>query len=94
MASTGATGALKKLVFAQDTGGGIQGAVRADFYVGSGKDAGELASRIRQPLQLWVLWPKPAPLPPAIPVTIARPPTELSHEEAEPPPTVTGSLAH
>lgn len=94
MASTGATGALKKLVFAQDTGGGIQGAVRADFYVGSGKDAGELASRIRQPLQLWVLWPKPAPLPPAIPVTIARPPPELSHEEAEPPPTVTGSLAH
>ncbi len=102
MASTGTTGALKKLVFAQDTGGGIQGAVRADFYVGSGKDAGELASRIRQPLQLWVLWPKPAPLPPAlpaplpvaVPAAIVRPPPELTHEETEPPLTVTGNSAH
>jgi membrane-bound lytic murein transglycosylase A len=26
--------------------------------VGSGEAAGEVAGRLKQPLQLWVLWPK------------------------------------
>jgi membrane-bound lytic murein transglycosylase A len=49
---------LQKLVMAQDTGSAIVGAVRADYYAGSGPEAGELAGRLKQPLRLWVLWPK------------------------------------
>jgi membrane-bound lytic murein transglycosylase A len=51
---------LQKLVLAQDTGSAIIGAVRADYFAGGGAEAGELAGRLRQPLQLWVLWPKQA----------------------------------
>ena len=58
MASSGALVNLNKLVLAQDTGSAITGAVRADYFVGGGAEAGELAGRLRQPLQLWVLWPK------------------------------------
>ena len=58
--STGPKTALQKLVLAQDTGTAITGAVRADYFVGSGAEAGDLAGRLRQPLQLWVLWPKTA----------------------------------
>jgi membrane-bound lytic murein transglycosylase A len=43
---------------AQDTGGAIRGAVRADFFWGFGEEAGELAGRMRQPLLLWVLLPR------------------------------------
>ena len=46
------------LVFAQDTGGAIRGAVRADLYTGFGEEAGELAGRMRQSGQMWILWPK------------------------------------
>ena len=49
---------LQKLVLAQDTGSAIVGAVRADYFAGTGVDAGLLASRVSQPLQLWALWPK------------------------------------
>nr|WP_240606664.1 MltA domain-containing protein [Limnohabitans parvus] len=49
---------LDKLVMAQDTGSAIVGAVRADYYAGSGKAAGEFAGRINQGLQLWALWPR------------------------------------
>ena len=49
---------LHRLVLAQDTGSAIVGAVRADYFTGWGTDAGELAGRLRQPLRLWVLWPK------------------------------------
>jgi membrane-bound lytic murein transglycosylase A len=49
---------LQKLVFAQDTGSAIVGAVRADYFVGAGVAAGELAGRLKQPLNIWVLWPK------------------------------------
>jgi membrane-bound lytic murein transglycosylase A len=48
----------QRLVIAQDVGSAILGAVRADYYVGSGDVAGELAGRLKQGLQLWVLWPK------------------------------------
>jgi membrane-bound lytic murein transglycosylase A len=51
---------FQKLVFAQDTGGAILGAVRADYFMGWGAEAGDLAGRIKQPLQMWVLWPKSA----------------------------------
>ncbi len=58
LATNGESMRLSRLVMAQDTGAAIKGAVRADFYVGSGMEAGEIAGHLRQPLQLWVLWPK------------------------------------
>lgn len=58
LASRGPGVNLQKLVLAQDTGSAIVGAVRADYFVGWGTEAGELAGRFKQPLNLWVLWPK------------------------------------
>ena len=58
LASRGAAADLQKLVIAQDTGSAIVGAVRADYFAGTGFDAGLLASRVNQPLRLWVLWPR------------------------------------
>jgi membrane-bound lytic murein transglycosylase A len=49
---------LQRLMLAQDTGGAIRGVVRADFYWGSGSDAGSLAGRMRQKGSMWVLMPK------------------------------------
>ena len=54
---------LQRLVMAQDTGGAIRGAVRADFFWGFGNDAGREAGRMRQQGRIWILWPKGAPLP-------------------------------
>jgi membrane-bound lytic murein transglycosylase A len=56
--SNGPQTQLDRLVLAQDTGAAILGAVRADYYAGSGAEAGELAGRVKQPLQLWALWPR------------------------------------
>ena len=58
LASRGAAGSLQKLVFAQDTGSAIVGAVRADYFAGTGQEAGEFAAKVNQSLRLWVLWPK------------------------------------
>ena len=58
LASSGAGANLQRLVLAQDTGGAIVGAVRADYFAGWGPEAGELAGRLKQPLKLWVLWPR------------------------------------
>ena len=49
---------MLRLVAAQDTGGAIRGAVRADFYWGSGNEAGTLAGRMRQQGRMWILWPR------------------------------------
>lgn len=57
--------ALNRLVFAQDTGTAIRGAARTDFYWGFGAAAGELAGRMKQSGQMWVLWPKQAGAPSA-----------------------------
>jgi len=51
---------LNRLMLAQDTGGAIKGAVRADFFWGFGEQAGMLAGRMKQNGQLWVLFPKGA----------------------------------
>jgi membrane-bound lytic murein transglycosylase A len=59
LASPGPALPLARLVLAQDTGSAIVGAVRADFFAGTGQAAGEMAAKVKQPLQLWVLWPKP-----------------------------------
>ena len=58
LASAGPSISLQKLVLAQDTGSAIVGAVRADYFAGWGPAAGDLAGRLKQPLRLWVLWPK------------------------------------
>ena len=50
--------ALNRLMVAQDTGGAINGAVRADFYWGFGDDAGAQAGRMKQQGRMWVLLPK------------------------------------
>jgi membrane-bound lytic murein transglycosylase A len=49
---------LNRLMLAMDTGGAIRGPVRADFYWGSGGDAGDLAGRMQQKGQMWALLPK------------------------------------
>ena len=49
---------IQKLVFAQDVGSAIRGAVRADYYFGHGDAAGDLAGRMKQAARLWVLVPK------------------------------------
>lgn len=48
---------LQRLMLAQDTGGAIRGPVRADFYWGSGPEAGSLAGRMKQQGRMWVLLP-------------------------------------
>ena len=58
LASSGRAANLQKLVLAQDTGSAIVGAVRADYFAGTGAEAGVMAARVNQPLRLWVLWPR------------------------------------
>ena len=58
ISSAGAQTQLQQLVIAQDTGSAITGAVRADYFAGFGPQAGDLTGRLKQPLQMWVLWPK------------------------------------
>ena len=52
------TQTLQKLVIAQDTGKAIVGGVRADYYWGSGDSAGELAGRMKQDGNMWLLLPR------------------------------------
>jgi len=60
-------GRLDRTVVAQDTGGAIRGAIRADFFWGfnavNGVSAAELAGQMRKPGQLWLLWPRGEALP-------------------------------
>ena len=56
---------LNRLMVAQDTGGAIRGAVRADFFWGFGEEAAALAGRMRQSGKMWVLLPNGYPLPAA-----------------------------
>lgn len=46
------------LVLAQDTGGAIKGAVRADLFLGYGEDAMQVAGKLNAPLDLWLLLPR------------------------------------
>ena len=48
---------------AHDVGGAIRGVVRADFFWGTGEQAGALAGRMRQQGKMWLLWPRGEPLP-------------------------------
>jgi membrane-bound lytic murein transglycosylase A len=54
---------LNRLVLAQDTGGAIRGAIRADLFWGFGDEAGAQAGRMKQDGRMWILWPNGAPPP-------------------------------
>jgi membrane-bound lytic murein transglycosylase A len=49
---------MRRLMMAQDTGGAIRGAVRADFFYGFGGMAADNAGRMKQRGTIWVLLPK------------------------------------
>lgn len=49
---------FRHLMLAQDTGGAIRGAVRADLFWGFGAEAGEKSGRMKQRGAMWVLLPK------------------------------------
>jgi membrane-bound lytic murein transglycosylase A len=48
----------RRLAAALDTGGAIQGDVRADLYIGTGDDAGREAGRVRHTLTLYQVVPQ------------------------------------
>ncbi len=54
---------LQRLVVAQDTGGAISGAPRADFFCGAGDAAAGMAGNLRAQASVWLLWPRDAPPP-------------------------------
>jgi membrane-bound lytic murein transglycosylase A len=54
---------LERLMAAQDVGGAIRGVVRGDFFWGSGPDAGTMAGRMRNPVRMWLFWPRGMPPP-------------------------------
>ena len=49
---------LNRLMLAQDTGGAIKGAIRADFFWGFGDEAAQHAGSMRQSGRMWVLLPR------------------------------------
>ncbi|HSY28882.1 MAG TPA: murein transglycosylase A [Burkholderiaceae bacterium] len=51
---------LQRLMLAQDTGGAIRNAVRADFFWGFGSEAQDKAGKMKQRGMMWVLLPKQA----------------------------------
>lgn len=48
---------LRKLMIAQDTGSAIKGAQRADYFVGTGSEAGRIAQQMNDAGRLFVLMP-------------------------------------
>jgi membrane-bound lytic murein transglycosylase A len=54
-------GILRRLVVAQDTGGAIKGAGRGDLFLGPGREAGEIAGRMKARGTMFILLPKGAP---------------------------------
>ncbi len=52
------TNLLQMMVMAQDTGSAIKGALRIDYFFGSGNEAGDLAGKMKQPVRIWMLQPK------------------------------------
>ncbi|WP_077002949.1 murein transglycosylase A [Variovorax sp. KK3] len=49
---------MQRLTIAQDTGGAIRGAVRADYFFGNGQQAATQARRMKERGQLWILLPR------------------------------------
>ena len=49
---------LRRLMVAQDTGSAIRGPVRGDVFWGTGRDAGEIAGRMKHRGRYWLLLPR------------------------------------
>lgn len=49
---------VSRIVLAQDTGGAIKGAIRADMFLGFGDKARDTAGELKSALELWILLPK------------------------------------
>lgn len=49
---------MRRLMFAQDTGGAIRGSVRGDFFWGFGDKAGKMALATNQTVRMWLMLPK------------------------------------
>jgi membrane-bound lytic murein transglycosylase A len=64
---------LERLMLAQDTGGAIRGALRADYFWGLGPEAGDAAGRMRHDGALWLLWPADQPPPAPAAASAAAP---------------------
>lgn len=61
---------LQRLTVAQDTGGAIRGAVRADYFFGNGQQAATQARRMKERGQLWILLPRGLPVAAAATTTV------------------------
>ncbi|HVK75658.1 MAG TPA: murein transglycosylase A [Kofleriaceae bacterium] len=59
----GAAAAWRRLLVAQDTGGGILGPVRGDIYFGADDAAGAIAGRTGGPGRYWLLLPRSVQVP-------------------------------
>jgi membrane-bound lytic murein transglycosylase A len=59
----GKRAALNRLMLAQDTGGAIRGAVRADYFWGFGQEAYALAARMKENGKMWLFFPKKQDIP-------------------------------
>ena len=55
---SGETVPYRRLMIAQDTGSAIKGAIRGDVFVGTGRDAGAVAGRMKQTGRLIALMPR------------------------------------
>jgi membrane-bound lytic murein transglycosylase A len=77
----GTDGKVNRLMFAQDTGGAIRGAVRADFFWGFGNDAGAMASTMKNAGRMWLLIPKMLDIAAMNPAVRTRGPGGLSTAE-------------
>lgn len=83
---------LNRLMVAQDTGGAIAGAVRVDFFWGFGDSAGEIAGRMKQRGEKWVLLPSgydPNAVASPMPAAPARAPASSSSTPSTTPSTAT-----
>ena len=49
---------VSRVVMAEDTGGAIKGALRADMFFGASDEAREKAGELKSPLKLWIFSPK------------------------------------
>jgi len=58
ISTVGPSDTVNRLMLAQDTGGAIRGAVRADYFWGFGSGAGERASRMKEIGRMWLLLPR------------------------------------
>lgn len=58
ISTVGPSSTVNRLMLAQDTGGAIRGAVRADYFWGFGSGAGASASRMKEVGRMWLLLPR------------------------------------